>query len=80
MKEKQEEKKLKQNKFFVLGAIAFVVLLLVVSIAEMICIFSLNKKVKNQEAEMDKVTNELNYYKDKTDNPNDNDFYEGTVA
>ena len=73
----EEIKKPRSNKPFILTAIALVILLLIISVVEIISINSLNDKIKDQQTEMDRLTNELNYYKDRANNNND-EYYDGT--
>ena len=77
--QKDPQKQNKSNKFFILGAILLVALLLVISVAEIISINSMNDKIKSQQTEMDRLTNELNYYKDQANSQNSDNFYEGMV-
>ena len=78
-KNKENQNTKRNNKLFIFGAIALIVLLFVISIAEIISINSMNNKIKNQQKDITTLTNELNYYKDKSNNTNNGDFYEGVV-
>ena len=80
MEEKQENNKLKRNKIFVLCAFALILLLLILSIAEIISINAINKKMQNQAKEIDRMTNELNYYKNKAETQTDDEIYEGVIS
>lgn len=80
MEENQEKQKDKKtNKLFIFGAIALVVLLFVIALAEIISINSMNSRIKAQQNEIDSLTNQLNYYKDQEKNQTDDEVYKGTV-
>lgn len=73
-KPEKEKKPNRSNKFFAFGTIALIVIMLIISVAEIISLNSLSRRLKSQEKEMDRLANELNYYKDKSQN----DYFEGT--
>ena len=78
MEENQEKQTNKSRKGFIFGAIALVVLLLIISVAEIISINSMNSQIKAQQQELDRLTNELKYYKEQASETND-EFFEGAV-
>ncbi len=75
--EEQQNEKTKRNKLFIFGAIALVVLLFVLAVAEIISINSMNSKIKQQEQTIEQLNNQLNYYKDHANQSDD--VYEGVV-